>query len=93
MQNADEAPDCCIPLSRSAAKRPGTILALPDEDPLTLALAPPIDETPEQRQAREAEEAEAKRVSDEIDEQIRREKENEKKKKKPVKLLLLGASS
>lgn len=61
-----------------------------DEDPLTLAIAPPPDETPEQRQAREFAEAEAKRISDEIDEQIRKEKEGDRRKKKPVKLLLLG---
>ncbi|KAL9710697.1 hypothetical protein Ac2012v2_006235 [Leucoagaricus gongylophorus] len=64
----------------------------PDDDPLTLALQPPPDETPEQRQVREAAEAEAKRVSDEIDEQIKRERENERRKKRPVKLLLLGQS-
>jgi len=64
-----------------------------DEDPLTLAIAPPPDETYEQRQIREAAEAEAKRISDEIDEQIRRDREAEKRKKKPVKLLLLGAFS
>ncbi|PFH48860.1 hypothetical protein AMATHDRAFT_148943 [Amanita thiersii Skay4041] len=63
-----------------------------DEDPLTLALAPPPDETPEQRQAREAAEAEARRVSDEIDELLKKEREQEKKKKRPVKLLLLGQS-
>ncbi|KAK2460385.1 hypothetical protein APHAL10511_007550 [Amanita phalloides] len=62
-----------------------------DEDPLTLALAPPPNETHEQRLAREAAEAEAKRVSDEIDEQLRKEKERERKKK-PTKLLLLGQS-
>jgi len=60
-----------------------------DEDPLTLALAPPANETDEQRLVREAAEAEAKRVSDEIDERLRQEKEREKKKK-PLKLLLLG---
>lgn len=64
-----------------------------DEDPLTLAIAPPPDETPEQRAIREAAELEAKRVSDEIDEQIRREREAERKKKRPMKLLLLGAST
>ena len=64
-----------------------------DEDPLTLAIAPPPDETPEQRLIREAAELEAKRVSDEIDEQIRKEREAEKKKKRPMKLLLLGAST
>lgn len=62
----------------------------PDDDPLTLALMPPPDETWEQRQVREAAEAEAKRVSDEIDEQIKRDRENERRRKRPVKLLLLG---
>jgi len=61
-----------------------------EEDPLTLAIAPPADETPEQRYAREVAEAEARKVSDEIDEQLKREREGEKRKKKPVKLLLLG---
>jgi guanine nucleotide-binding protein subunit alpha len=61
-----------------------------DDDPLTLALMPPPDETLEERQVREAAEAEAKRVSDEIDEQIKRERENERRRKRPVKLLLLG---
>ncbi|PPR03787.1 hypothetical protein CVT26_005785, partial [Gymnopilus dilepis] len=63
-----------------------------DVDPLALAIAPPPDETLEQRLVREAAEAEAKRISDEIDEQLKREKENERKKRKPVKLLLLGQS-
>lgn len=61
-----------------------------DEDPLTLAIAPPPDETSEQRQARVAAEAEAKRISDEIDEQLRKEREQLRKMKKPMKLLLLG---
>ncbi|KAG6879783.1 hypothetical protein C0992_011828 [Termitomyces sp. T32_za158] len=59
------------------------------EDPLALAIAPPPNETPEQRAAREFSEAQAKKVSDEIDEQLRKERDD-KKKKKPVKLLLLG---
>ncbi|GLB44538.1 putative G protein alpha subunit [Lyophyllum shimeji] len=63
-----------------------------DEDPLTLAMAPPRDETPEQRQLREQAEAEAKKISDEIDEQIRRERDVDRRRKKPVKLLLLGQS-
>ncbi|KAG6865241.1 hypothetical protein C0991_004183 [Blastosporella zonata] len=59
--------------------------AYESEDPLTLALAPPPDETPEQRQARELAELQAKKISDEIDEQLRKEKEGDKRKKKPVK--------
>ncbi|KDR78260.1 hypothetical protein GALMADRAFT_209667 [Galerina marginata CBS 339.88] len=66
--------------------------SLDDLDPLTLAIAPPPDETYEQRLVREAAEAEAKRISDEIDEQIRKEREADRRKKKPVKLLLLGQS-
>ncbi|KAJ7730661.1 guanine nucleotide binding protein, alpha subunit [Mycena maculata] len=62
-----------------------------EEDPLTAALAPPPNETPAQREVRERAESEAKRVSDEIDAQLRRERESEKKRK-PVKLLLLGQS-
>lgn len=79
-----------------------------EDDPLALAIAPPADETPAQREERLLCEAEARRIrsvslapmgisqayglqSDEIDEQIRRERDSEKRKKKPVKLLLLGA--
>jgi guanine nucleotide-binding protein subunit alpha len=63
-----------------------------DEDPLTLAILPPVDETPDQREARESVELEARRRSDEIDEQLRSEKAALKKKKRPVKVLLLGQS-
>ncbi|KIK66216.1 hypothetical protein GYMLUDRAFT_928059 [Collybiopsis luxurians FD-317 M1] len=63
-----------------------------DVDPLALALAPPPNETPEERAEREIAEAEAVRISNEIDEQLKREKDAERKKKRPVKLLLLGQS-
>lgn len=63
-----------------------------DDDPFAEMTAPPRNETFEERQIREAAEAEAKRISDEIDERLRREKENEPRKKRPVKLLLLGQS-
>ena len=63
-----------------------------DPDPLTAALAPPPDETPAARDAREHAEAEARRVSDEIDEQLRREGAALRKRKPPVKVLLLGQS-
>lgn len=61
-------------------------------DPLSQAIAPPPDETPREKAEREAREANAKRVSDEIDEQLRTERAVAKKKRKPVKVLLLGQS-
>ncbi|TFY81909.1 hypothetical protein EWM64_g2111 [Hericium alpestre] len=63
-----------------------------DDDPLTNAIAPPPDETPQQRAARESAEAEARRVSDEIDELLRAERNAARKRKPPVKVLLLGQS-
>lgn len=63
-----------------------------DDDPLTAALAPPPNETAEQKEAREAAEAEARRISEEIDEQLKAERAAQKKKKAPVKVLLLGQS-
>jgi hypothetical protein len=62
------------------------------EDPLTLAIAPPKDETPQEKDTREQAEIEARRISDAIDEQIRQERTALKKKKKSVKVLLLGQS-
>jgi hypothetical protein len=56
-------------------------------DPLSAACAPPVNETPKQRAAREAEEAEARRVSELIDEQLRLENQP---KNPSVKVLLLG---
>ncbi|KAF5383873.1 hypothetical protein D9757_007437 [Collybiopsis confluens] len=54
-----------------------------DVDPLTLAIAPPPHETPEERAKREYAESEALRVSHEIDEQIKKEREAEKRRKRP----------
>ncbi|KAI0077025.1 G-protein alpha subunit [Panus rudis PR-1116 ss-1] len=62
-----------------------------DVDPLTLAIQPPPDETPEQREARLAAEAHARRVSEEIDEKLKAERAS-MRKKPPVKVLLLGQS-
>jgi guanine nucleotide-binding protein alpha-1 subunit len=62
-----------------------------DDDPLAKALAPPPGETEDQRVRRLRLEAEAKRISDEIDQQLREEKAA-MKKKKPIKVLLLGQS-
>jgi hypothetical protein len=86
--DSSEAASCCFPpfSGKNSDPRP----RMGEEDPLTLAMLPPPNETPEQRFAREQAEVQAKKISDEIDEQIRREKENERRKKRPVKLLLLG---
>ncbi|KAJ7647554.1 guanine nucleotide binding protein, alpha subunit [Roridomyces roridus] len=62
----------------------------PDIDPLSLVLAPPKDETPEAREARLLKEREAKKRSDMIDLELKRDQQD--KKSKPVKILLLGQS-
>jgi hypothetical protein len=62
------------------------------DDPLTLAVAPPLNETPEQRTKRELAETRAKMISDEIDGQLQSERAARKGKKKPVKVLVLGQS-
>ena len=64
---------------------------LPDRDPLSAALRPPIDESEEEKASRLAEEEAAKRISLAIDESIRLEKQ-QRKKHKLVRLLLLGQS-
>nr|GAT53069.1 predicted protein [Mycena chlorophos] len=62
-------------------------------DPLSFVLQPPADETPTQRTARLAKEQEEKRVSDAIDEDLRKERNDKKKRsKREVKVLLLGQS-
>lgn len=63
-----------------------------EQDPLTLAVAPPAGETPAQRIVREKAEAEARKISEEIDEQIKRDKLASKRRKRSVKVLLLGQS-
>lgn len=65
---------------------------LSSDDPFASILAPPSNESLQAREAREHAEAEARRVSDTIDEQLRQERLALKKKKKPVKVLLLGQS-
>ncbi|KAJ4477383.1 guanine nucleotide-binding protein [Lentinula aciculospora] len=60
------------------------------DDPLSEALKPPESETELERRARLEQEAEAKRVSEQIDEELRQERESLKRKRGDVKLLLLG---
>ncbi|KAH7884416.1 guanine nucleotide binding protein, alpha subunit [Phlebopus sp. FC_14] len=60
------------------------------DDPLSIAIRPPPTETEVDRQARLQREAEARRVSEQIDEELRAEREKLKRSKSDVKLLLLG---
>ena len=61
------------------------------DDPLSKALQPPIDETPEERTARIRELDDAARVSREIDDEIARDRRASERRKKAITLLLLGA--
>lgn len=58
------------------------------DDPITAAMKPPPSETEPERAARLVAEAEAKRVSERIDEDLREERERLKKKKGDVKVRL-----
>ena len=72
---------------------PGTIIPRrpENEDPLSVLLTPPIDETHEERERRLQREAEARRVSEGIDAVIQRERDA-LKDQKVLKMLLLGQS-
>ncbi|KAJ7185342.1 guanine nucleotide binding protein, alpha subunit [Mycena filopes] len=61
-------------------------------DPIAAALAPPQNETPEERASRLLLERAAKQVSDEIDEQLNRERQQGRRQPKPAQILLLGQS-
>ncbi|CAK5270790.1 unnamed protein product [Mycena citricolor] len=62
-------------------------------DPFAHVLQPPENETPAERQARVEREQEEKRVSDQIDEELRKERgELKKRAKKEARVLLLGQS-
>lgn len=66
---------------------------LNSDDPLTRAMAPPPNETPQQRADRIAAAMEAQRISDMIDDELNRQRAAEKKGQRPVKILLLGEYS
>jgi len=63
-----------------------------DDDPFAAMLAPPPNETASERAARLAREAEAKRVNDEIEAQLKLDRMTFKKQKDTVRVLLLGQS-
>lgn len=60
------------------------------DDPLSLALLPPKDESPEDRELRLERQHEASRVSREIDEGLQESRRIYEKRKKAIKVLLLG---
>lgn len=62
------------------------------DDPLSQALMPPKDETPEDRASRLEKQQEATRISREIDEDIQESKRAYERRKKAIKVLLLGKS-
>ena len=64
-----------------------------DDDPISILSRPPPNETFEERLAREGREVEAKKRSDAIDDELRKEKARLKKEEKGiVRVLLLGQS-
>lgn len=66
--------------------------SVPDYDPLTLASQPSKDETEDQRTHREREEAHARKVSLDIDDQLKQDRAALKKRQNAVRVLLLGQS-
>ncbi|KAF9226022.1 G-alpha-domain-containing protein [Gyrodon lividus] len=61
-------------------------------DPLAVVTAPPPNEMPQEKAAREEREAEARQISDQIDEEIRAHRATLKEQERIVKILLLGQS-
>ncbi|KAI6155201.1 guanine nucleotide binding protein, alpha subunit [Pisolithus tinctorius] len=60
------------------------------DDPLSLALLPPLTESESDRQARLRREAEARRISEQIDEELKVDRRKWERSRDDVKLLLLG---
>lgn len=81
-------------ISRTRSHTTGSIFHSASDDPLAAAIAPPANESADARNDRLRAEAEAKRVSDAIDEEIRESRVREKKRRaNEVRVLLLGKSS
>ena len=82
-------------MSRSRSLRTPAELGLyrvePD-DPLSQAMRPPEDESPQDRVLRLEQQQEATRVSREIDESLVESKRAYDRRKKAIKVLLLGES-
>lgn len=81
-----------LPLIEHLSNMPARTLPNFEDDPLTNAIKPPPDETPEERQRRLRSEQDAKAVSDSIDKELESQRQSERNGLKPVKILLLGES-
>ena len=81
-----------LPLPEHLGNMPARTLPNFEDDPLTNAIKPPPDETPEERQRRLRSEHDAKAISDSIDEELESQRASERNEQKPVKILLLGES-
>ncbi|TFK39288.1 guanine nucleotide binding protein, alpha subunit [Crucibulum laeve] len=83
----------CSDLPTGPEEMPTKVLSRESEnDPISFALKPPLDETPADREVRLRLEKEAKHVSDAIDEELDRQRVAERRGPKPIKILLLGQS-
>jgi hypothetical protein len=71
-------------------RRHSTVDVQYHHDPLSRAIAPPVNETTEERQVRLLTQAEAQRRSDAIDEEINEQRIADRKATKCVRVLLLG---
>lgn len=60
------------------------------DDPLSIAIRPPHSESDSDRQARLQQEADARRISEQIDEELRVEREKLKKSKSDVKVIFIA---
>ncbi|KAI9057233.1 G-protein alpha subunit [Trametes sanguinea] len=74
----------------STSRPPSVNGSGPDVDPFSALLRPPANETEHERIARLQREADAKRVSDSIDEELKADRERMRKSKQDIRLLLLG---
>ncbi|KAI0711965.1 G-protein alpha subunit [Cerioporus squamosus] len=74
----------------STSRPPSVHSSSADADPFSVLLRPPASETEHERVARLNREADAKRISDSIDEEIKADRERMRKSKQDIRLLLLG---
>ena len=70
----------------STSRPPSALSSNPDADPFSALLRPPAFETDHERDARLKREADAKRISDSIDEEIKADRERMRKSKQDIRV-------